>query len=164
VREVFGDHRLDRTFSPPPPQMVAAPRWRRTRSLLAHDACLLPLALAYALLLAASWTPDTLATIMPGSLAAGLAGGFRPQFFPALGGVAALFARPATAASLWAHLLAVNLFAARLEYLTTPVDRPVWITSAVVALIACAGPAGLAAAAAVRGAAWCRRRRAAAAV
>lgn len=138
--------------------MVFAPRWRRTRALMAREGALVPLAAAYVLLLAASWTPDTLATIMPGSLKAGLAGGFHPQFFPALAGVAALFARPATAASLWAHLLAVNLFAARLEYLTAPVDRPAWLTSALVALIACAGPAGLAAAAVVQAlGAWRRR-------
>ena len=43
-------------------------------------------------------------------------GGFAPQFFPRLEGVMRLFARIATAASLWVHLLAVNLFVARHIY------------------------------------------------
>ena len=45
------------------------------------------------------------------------AGGFRPQFFPSLEGIATLFSRVTTAASLWVHLLAINLFAARSAYL-----------------------------------------------
>ncbi len=36
-----------------------------------------------------------------------------PQFFPSLAGIVQLFSRPATAASLWIHLLCINLFAAR---------------------------------------------------
>ena len=43
-------------------------------------------------------------------------GGFRPQFFPSLAGVCALFSRPATAASLGAHLAAVGAVAARAVY------------------------------------------------
>jgi hypothetical protein len=50
-------------------------------------------------------------------LACCLPGGFNPQFFPKLSGIAALFSRTLTAASLWLHLLAVNLFAARTAYL-----------------------------------------------
>jgi hypothetical protein len=81
-------------------------------------ASLLPLALAYGVLLSGSWQPDTLSLIMPGSLEAGLrAGGFNPQFFPQLSGIQTLFARGATAASLWVHLLAANAFAARHVYL-----------------------------------------------
>lgn len=45
------------------------------------------------------------------------AGGFNPQFMPSLGGICTLFSRWLTAASLWVHLLAVNLFAAREMYL-----------------------------------------------
>lgn len=45
------------------------------------------------------------------------AGGFNPQFMPSLTGICTLFSRWLTAASLWVHLLAVNLFAAREMYL-----------------------------------------------
>lgn len=45
------------------------------------------------------------------------AGGFKPQFFPSLAGISLLFSRAATGASLWVHLLAANLFAARSAYL-----------------------------------------------
>ena len=89
---------------------------RTTRRPLAADLALLPPALAYLALLVASWTPDTVAVLLPGSLAAGLAGGWAPQFFPRLSGVAALFARPRTAASLAVHLAAVGLLAARSAY------------------------------------------------
>ena len=41
------------------------------------------------------------------------AGGFNPQFFPKLDGIMSLFSRVVTAASLWVHLLAINLFSAR---------------------------------------------------
>ena len=66
---------------------------------------LVPLALLYGALLVQSWQPDTLSLIMPGSLSDGLAGGFRPQFFPRLDTIALLFSRSvATAASMWVHL------------------------------------------------------------
>ena len=42
-----------------------------------------------------------------------LTGGFSPQFFPKLEGIVSLFSRGITAASLWVHLLAINLFSAR---------------------------------------------------
>jgi hypothetical protein len=45
------------------------------------------------------------------------AGGFNPQFFPKLEGIAALFSRPATAASWALHILAINLFLGRAIYL-----------------------------------------------
>jgi len=41
------------------------------------------------------------------------AGGFNPQFIPRLEGIMSLFSRVVTAASLWVHLLAINLFSAR---------------------------------------------------
>lgn len=44
-------------------------------------------------------------------------GGFNPQFMPSLAGICTLFSRWLTAASLWVHLLAVNLFAARELYM-----------------------------------------------
>ncbi len=128
--------------------MAAAPRWRATRALAASPACLAPPAAAYAVLLAWSWRPDTLALILPGSLAVGLAGGWAPQFIPQLAGVAALFARPATAASLWVHLLAVNLFAARAIYLDGLTEGVP--TGAAVLLAAAAAPLGLLVHAAVK--------------
>lgn len=45
------------------------------------------------------------------------AGGFRPQFLPSLSGVMLLFSRMVTAASLWVHILAINLYAARTAYM-----------------------------------------------
>lgn len=95
--------------------MALAPRARLTSSLASRaEAALAPLCLLYLLLLFTSWSPDTMSVLLPGSLAEGLSGGkFNPQFFPALKGVAELFARPATAASVWVHLLVINLFAAR---------------------------------------------------
>ena len=61
-----------------------------------------------------SWCDNSAAQGKTGVCAAG---GFRPQFFPSLEGIATLFSRATTAASLWVHLLAINLFAARSAYL-----------------------------------------------
>lgn len=96
--------------------MAAAPRWRFTQRLLRSPWTLVPVALAYGVLLSWSWQPDTFSLILPGSLADGFKGGFNPQFFPKLSGIVALFSRVPTAASLWVHLLAVDLFAARAVY------------------------------------------------
>ena len=95
--------------------MALAPRAPLTSALASRaEAALTPLCLLYLALLFTSWSPDTMSVLLPGSLAEGLsAGRFNPQFFPALAGVAELFSRPATAASLWVHLLVINLFAAR---------------------------------------------------
>jgi len=95
--------------------MALAPRAPLTSALASRaEAALSPLCALYLALLATSWSPDTMSVLLPGSLAEGLAGGgFNPQFFPALAGVAELFSRPATAASVWVHLLVINLFAAR---------------------------------------------------
>ena len=112
-----------------------------TNSLTINSAeiLLLPVALAYLALLCLSWQPDTVRILFPGSLQAGLASGFNPQFFPNLAGISHLFSRcgitgkcfclhpPIThaetglilcvllkisAASMWIHLLAMNLFVA----------------------------------------------------
>ena len=95
--------------------MALAPRAPLTSALASRaEAALAPLCLLYLALLVTSWSPDTMSVLLPGSLAEGLSGGrFNPQFFPALAGVAELFSRPATAASVWVHLLVINLFAAR---------------------------------------------------
>ncbi|CAL5227858.1 g10892 [Coccomyxa viridis] len=93
--------------------MIAAPRARVTHRIVSIDALFVPMALAYAFLLAHSWQADTLKLILPGSLQEGFSGGFNPQFFPKLEGIMSLFSRGVTAASLWVHLLAINLFSAR---------------------------------------------------
>ncbi len=98
-------------------QMAIIPPARPVRRAVDKGVYLLPLALVYGYLLIHSWQPDTLQLLLPGSLAAGFSGGFNPQFFPSLQGIGQLFSRLITAASLWVHLLAINLFAARAVYL-----------------------------------------------
>lgn len=71
-----------------------------------------PLILIYGWMLFHSYEPDMLSLILPGSLEEGFKGGFNPQFFPKVAGIATLFSRLTTAASLWVHLLCINLFAA----------------------------------------------------
>lgn len=95
--------------------MALAPRAPLTSALASRaEAALTPLCILYFFLLFTSWSPDTMSVLLPGSLAEGLSGGkWNPQFFPALAGVAELFSRPATALSVWVHLLVINLFAAR---------------------------------------------------
>jgi len=110
--------RLTRTLAGAPPRPSATTRAFRGRPHFLPELSLLPPAAAYLALLAASWTPDNLSVLLPGSLAAGLTAGWHPQFFPRLSGVASLFARPATAASLAVHLAAVGLMAARAAYLS----------------------------------------------
>ena len=70
---------------------------------------LVPLCVAYLALLCASWSPDTLSLMMPGSLAEGLATG-QPQFFPRLDGIMTLLSRRVTAASAWLHIACINFF------------------------------------------------------
>jgi hypothetical protein len=89
-------------------------RFARCARFTASPASLAPPCVAYLMLLVASWSPDTLSLMMPGSLEAGLsAGGFNPQFFPSLDGISTLLSRRAVAASAWMHLACVNLFVAR---------------------------------------------------
>ena len=72
-----------------------------------------PLSLLYLAFLIPSWEPGTLQVLLPGSLEAGLQGGFRPQFFPQLSGIVALFSgSELTAGSFWVHILAGILFQA----------------------------------------------------
>lgn len=54
--------------------MIGAPRAHLTARIISTDALFLPLALAYAFLLAHSWQADTLTLILPGSLQEGLSG------------------------------------------------------------------------------------------
>lgn len=93
--------------------MLVLPRVRPVRDFIRSNLVFIPLGLAYAALLAQSWSPDTLSLMMPGSLDQAFTGGFNPQFFPKLEGIQQLFARPAAVGSFWIHLLFVNLFFAR---------------------------------------------------
>jgi len=86
---------------------------RRVVRRASVELLLLPLAMLYLILLCKSWRPDTAQILFPGSLKAGLEGGFNPQFFPRLAGIVDLFSRcQITTSSLWLHLLSCNLFAA----------------------------------------------------
>lgn len=121
--------------------MALAPRWAVTRRLVRSPLVLVPLALVYGLLLAWSWQPDTFNLVLPGSLAEGFKGGYNPQFMPSLPGICTLFSRWRTAASLWVHLLAVNLFAARDLYLQGDLEGvPTWHS---ILLCMTLGPLGL---------------------
>ena len=65
------------------------------------------------------------------------AGGFSPQFMPSLEGICTLFSRWLTAASLWVHLLAANLFAAREMYLEGAPMLPAQLPSCLASPLAC---------------------------
>ncbi|KAL0054143.1 hypothetical protein WJX82_004470 [Trebouxia sp. C0006] len=97
--------------------MLFLPNKRATVSIMHSNWIFVPLSITYIALLIQSWTPETLQMIMPGSLRAGLTGKFNPQFVPKLEGIQFLFSQTITAASLWVHLLSINLFAARTAYL-----------------------------------------------
>ncbi|KAK9806537.1 hypothetical protein WJX73_008503 [Symbiochloris irregularis] len=97
--------------------VAIAPRRRSTYHILASNACLVPVALCYVILLCDSWTPDTLSLVLPGSLKEGLSGGFKLQFLPSLQGISSLFSRATTAASLWLHLICINMFMGRSIYM-----------------------------------------------
>ena len=117
-------------------------RFARCARFTASPASLAPPCVAYLLLLVASWSPDTLSLMMPGSLEAGLrAGGFNPQFFPSLAGISELLSRRAVAASAWMHLACVNLFVAR--HAAMKAARGRWALAHTLALAFVFGPAGL---------------------
>eukprot|EP00882_Tetradesmus_deserticola_P020125 GHRQ01021692.1.p1 GENE.GHRQ01021692.1~~GHRQ01021692.1.p1 ORF type:complete len:175 (+),score=94.04 GHRQ01021692.1:150-674(+) len=124
----------------PAVQMAVAPSASITQRSARSSSPLVVLALLYGLVLLASWSPDTLQLMMPGSLQEGLTGGFNPQFFPTLGSVMALFSRPFTAASFLLHAAAINLIAARSVYLDGLVSRVP--TTHSILLSAVVGPLG----------------------
>merc|ERR1712118_284472 len=81
--------------------MLAAPRWRVTRRVIASPAPFLCLGALYLVLLAGSWRADTL-TLM-----------FNNEYFmPTLTAIRTMFARGATVASAWVHLLTADLLVA----------------------------------------------------
>ncbi|KAF5833459.1 hypothetical protein DUNSADRAFT_10249 [Dunaliella salina] len=93
--------------------MMLIPKVIKVRLLMRSYWTFAPLAVAYMGLLAYSYTPDMLSLLLPGSLEAGLSGGFNPQFFPQLSGIQQLFQGPATIASIILHILSINLFLGR---------------------------------------------------
>ena len=113
--------------------------WRR--AVVASLWTYAPLALLYLALLCLSWQPDTLSLMLPGSLEEGMRTG-APQFFPQLACIVELLQRRVTAASAWAHLLAVNAFLGRHIYLDGARCRVGVAHSLLLSLFA--GPAGLA--------------------
>ena len=64
--------------------MVIFPCWKRTRQLMQSPWVIAPIAIAYGIILAWSWQPDTFSLILPGSWEEGFKSGFNPQFFPSL--------------------------------------------------------------------------------
>ena len=111
---------------------------RYTRSPLP----LVPLCVAYLALLVASWSPDTLSLMMPGSLEAGLtSGGWNPQFFPRLDGIMTLLSRRATSASAWMHVACINFFVGRHAALRAAAGG--WPVFHTLALTLVFGPVGL---------------------
>ena len=55
-------------------QMLVAPSWQRTLSIMQSELIFAPIALSYLFLLVHSWQPDTIQLVLPGSLKAGLTG------------------------------------------------------------------------------------------
>ena len=101
---------------------------------------LVPLAVFYGVLLIRSWSDNTLALMMPGSLEEGLRTG-EVQFIPKLSGISELLSEKAASASAWAHFMLVNLFVARHATLQSlKFDLPVAHT---LALCLVTGPLGL---------------------
>ena len=101
---------------------------------------LVPLAVFYGVLLIRSWSDNTLALMMPGSLEEGLRTG-EVQFIPKLSGISELLSEKAASASAWAHFMLVNLFVARHATLQSlKFDLPVVHT---LALCLVTGPLGL---------------------
>ncbi|KAL3137037.1 hypothetical protein ABBQ32_006624 [Trebouxia sp. C0010 RCD-2024] len=136
--------------------MLFWPRRRVTVSVMHSNWIFVPLSIMYATLLLQSWTPDTVQLIMPGSLQAGLAGKFSPQFFPKLVGIQLLFSKTITAASLWVHLLSINLFAARTAYIQGLHDQVTSWHSVLLSMVF--GPLGLLSHLATQGICASRRR------
>jgi len=124
----------------------ATARARRDGGRRTSLATLAPLCALYAILLARSWTPETLSLMMPGSLEEGLATG-NVQFVPTLRSIMTLLSARATATSAWTHLMCVNVFVARHVVLKTRErvnnygHAPPFAHTLVLAVIA--GPLGL---------------------
>lgn len=97
--------------------MAFAPRAAVTKRLLTGAKCLIPLAILYGVLLLASWTPETLSTLLPGDFLEGmksaLEGKPKMQFLPDIEAVGKLLSAPIASISAWAHLQFIAFFCAR---------------------------------------------------
>jgi hypothetical protein len=98
-------------------QMAFQANSKITKRLLENPLCMMPLAVLYAVLLFSSWTPDTLATLLPGSLEAGFKslgqGQINVQFVPNAEAIGKLLSAPIASVSAWAHLQFISFFCAR---------------------------------------------------
>lgn len=122
--------------------MIFAPNSKWTNAIVKKDMSLVPLGLTYGYFLAASWEPDTLSLLLPGNLADGFSGGFNPQFFPSLDGIATLFSRSVdSVASLMLHLQAMSIVVGRYIHLNALPARIV--NSTLVLLSALCSPAAI---------------------
>lgn len=122
--------------------MIFAPNSKWTNATVRKDMSLVPLGLTYGYFLAASWEPDTLSLLLPGNLADGFSGGFNPQFFPSLEGIATLFSRSIdSVASLMLHLQAMSIVVGRYIHLNALPARIV--NSTLVLLSAFCSPAAI---------------------
>jgi hypothetical protein len=110
--------------------MILLPTWPLTRRVIASPWIAAPPALLYALLLLSQLGTFT---GQPGFAA-----------FASAAGLASLLAAPGPAATVWLHLLALDLFAGRWAYLDSR-DRGLspWLVSPLLFLILMAGPFGL---------------------
>lgn len=107
--------------------MIAAPRWRVTRRLLAGPWGLIAPTLAYVALVV-----PRLPEILPAVA--------RPE----LGAIAALLGTPAGATIAWAHFLAFDLFVGRFIYLdATERGMSRWVLAPILLLTLLMGPLGL---------------------
>jgi hypothetical protein len=110
--------------------MLLLPGWAVTRRLIASPWIAAPPALLYALLLVSQLGAFT---GQPGLAA-----------FASAAGLASLLGTPGAAATVWLHMLALDLFAGRWAYLDSR-DRGLspWLASPLLFLILMAGPLGL---------------------
>uniref|UniRef100_A0ACD5VIH8 Uncharacterized protein n=1 Tax=Avena sativa TaxID=4498 RepID=A0ACD5VIH8_AVESA len=96
--------------------MIAAPNADITKRAVESTAPYVALGLLYAYLLYLSWTPDTIRAMFASK-----------YWLPELPGIVRMFASEMTVASAWIHLLAVDLFAARLAIAVLLLQDTVWV-------------------------------------
>ncbi|KAJ8549150.1 hypothetical protein K7X08_032857 [Anisodus acutangulus] len=86
--------------------MVVAPKAKLTQKVMESNMPYIVLGVLYSYLFYLSWTPDKLQLLFPANT----------SWIPELAGIAKMFSRDMTLASVWIHLLTIDLFAARQVY------------------------------------------------
>ncbi|KAK4361517.1 hypothetical protein RND71_020469 [Anisodus tanguticus] len=86
--------------------MVVAPKAKLTQKVMESNMPYIVLGILYSYLFYLSWTPDKLQLLFPANT----------SWIPELAGIAKMFSRDMTLASVWIHLLTIDLFAARQVY------------------------------------------------